>query len=231
MPSNVLVVGSGRAADDALGELREIGCGAEQVGDPQHALERLAANGFDLVLIGGDSPGERLGLCAEIRVRWGDLPILLLGASEREREAVGGPSGPDDYVVREFDPGEIRVRARALIRRGRARADRGRTDALLEYGPLRLDPGNRRVSFGCRSAALTAVEYRLLRHLVQSPGRAASRGELLRAVWGYEHDGYAQTLTTHVNRLRAKLETQLGAPRLVETVRGLGYRFAAWDGG
>ncbi len=231
---SILIVGAERAADDAACALRHSGYDAERVGDPAIALARLLANGFELVLVAGlagNRGDARLRLCAAIRESCGPLPILLLGASERERDAVGRPAGPDDYVVREFDSNEIQTRARVLIERALEQGDSARTSTALACGPLRLDPGNRSVSFDRRSAPLTAIEYRLLRHLAQSPGRAASRGELLHAVWGYEHDGYAQTLTTHVNRLRTKLEKRLGAPRLVETVRGLGYRFTDSIGG
>lgn len=221
--SNVLIVGSGLAVDDCRRELHRFGYGSEHYQDPEVALERLARSGFDLVVVGAGFPRERLRLCAAIRERVGRLPILLLGAAPCECEAIGGPLGPDDYVVREFDLEEIQTRVRSLLRH--ALEDRSpQAEALLECGPLRLHPGTRRVTFDERSVELTATEYQLLCHLARSPGRVFTHEQLLRAIWGYAHAGYTHTLTTHVNRLRAKLERRLGAPRMIETVRGLGYR-------
>ena len=223
MHAKVLVVGAA-ASKDAVRALHGIACAPLLAADSPRAFERLSEDGFDIVVIGTLASDVRADLCAAIRSRWPDLPILLLGASEREAEAIGGLSGPGDYVVREFDANEIRIRARSLIRRARANRLTARADAEIESGPLRLDPSSRRVAHAQRTADLTAIEYRLLWHLARAPGRTATRRELLRVVWGYEHEGYAQTLTTHMNRLRTKL-SQLGAPRLIETVRGLGYRY------
>jgi DNA-binding response OmpR family regulator len=128
--------------------------------------------------------------------------------------------------VHERDAAEIRARVRALLRRSATGAARRRFDARIDCGPLRLHPATHRVSFEDRSEQLTATEYQLLSHLALSPERTFSRDELLRTVWGYGHAGYSHTLTTHVNRLREKLERRLGAPRVIETVRGRGYRFA-----
>lgn len=224
--TTVLIVGSGRAVEDCRRELHRFGYGAEHYADPEVALERLVKSGFDLVVVGTGLPRERLRLCAAIRERMGRLPILLIGAAPCECEAIGAPLGPDDYVVREFDSEEIRTRARVLLHHAVRDATRNRVEALHASGPLRLQPETRRVSFEGRSVDLTAIEYQLLSYLARAPGRVFSREELLHEVWGYAHTGYGHTLTTHVNRLRAKLERYLGAPRLVETVRGLGYRFS-----
>jgi DNA-binding response OmpR family regulator len=155
------------------------------------------------------------------------VPVLFLGAEAAEREAIAQNAGPDDFVVREFDTDEVQTRVRMWLRRAESAFLRAGPPSDVELGPLRLHPDSRRVSFGQETEQLTATEFRLLCHLAQKPERVFTREELLRAVWGYEHSGYAHTLTTHVNRLRQKIEGGLGAPRLVETVRGLGYRFTS----
>lgn len=176
----VLVAGSGRAAADACAGLLASGYRADRAEDPAAALDRLDANGFALVLVAelpSERAGARLALCAAIRERCGGLPVVLLGAAGSERDAIGRPGGPDDYVVREFDLAEICTRVRLAIERARDRGARSRAGTLASCGPLRLDAGARRVSFGGRQVQLTAIEY--------------------------------QVLTTHVNRLRAKLEREL----------------------
>jgi DNA-binding response OmpR family regulator len=222
-PTRFLIVELDRPPGHAADRLRQLGYAVECAREPRAALERLRGTQVDLVVVGEGGSQARLRLCAAIRARCGPLPILLLGADARERDALCGPSGPDDYAAREGDLDEIAARARALLRRCAAAS----ACAPIDCGPLRLDAEGRRAAFGGHEVPLTLTEYALLAQLARSPGRAFARGELLRSVWGYEHHGYSHTLTTHVNRLRAKLERTLGAPRVVETVHGLGYRFVA----
>jgi DNA-binding response OmpR family regulator len=218
----VLIIELDRGSGEVGDRLRQLGYGVECARDLRAALDRLRSDGIDLVVLGEAGSQARLRLCAAIRARCGALPILLLGADARERDALCRSSGPDDYVSRALDLDEIAARARSLLRRCAVASAR----VPIECGPLRLDADGRRVAFGEQEARLTHTEYELLSRLARSPGRAFSRRELLNAVWGNDHAGHSHTLTTHVNRLRCKLERALGAPRLVETVHGLGYRFA-----
>jgi DNA-binding response OmpR family regulator len=221
-----LIVGPARAAGSAIEGLRQVGWAAHYARDPAEAVGHLRANGLDLVVLGAEGAAERRRLCAAIRELRGSLPILLLESTASEREELGQPSGADDYVVCAFDAEEICTRVRALLRR--AGSGSSSVPSVDEtFGPLCLDAQTRSVSFESRSESLTAIEYQLLCRLARAPERVFSRDELLRDVWGYAHAGYAPTLMTHMSRLRTKLERGLGAPRLIHTVRGIGYQFAS----
>jgi DNA-binding response OmpR family regulator len=97
---------------------------------------------------------------------------------------------------------------------------------LLQAGSLTIEPAQRRVAVGGAEIALTAKEFDLLLHFARHPGRVYTRGQLLDAVWGGAHDGYAHTVNSHINRLRAKIEEDPAQPRYILTVWGVGYKFA-----
>ena len=146
------------------------------------------------------------------------IPIIMLTAKAEEIDRVLGLEvGADDYVTKPFSPRELTLRINAVLRRGAAPND----NHQLRVGPISLDPDRHQVSSAGRPVSLTAVEFRLLAMLMRRPGRVLSRDHLLREVWGYESVIDTRTIDTHVRRLRDKL----GKPaRLIETVRGFGYR-------
>jgi len=149
-----------------------------------------------------------------------DIPVLMLTARADEYDrVVGFESGADDYVVKPFSTRELVLRIRALLRRN-ARVQQA--EEVLEFGCLKLDTGAHRVEVDGIEAEVTALEFRLLRTLIDRKGRVQSRDQLLRDVWEYEGSVTTRTVDTHVKRLREKL-TNAGA--YIETVRGVGYRF------
>lgn len=154
------------------------------------------------------------------------LPILMLTARAEEVDRVVGLElGADDYVVKPFSPRELALRVQAILRRlpePRDPASQTSGPETMRFGPLTIDQAAHRVTVGGDALALTSTEFSLLVTLAERRGRVQSREELLNTVWGYDYAGYGRTVDTHVRRLREKLG---GVSEMVETVRGVGYRF------
>ena len=174
---------------------------------------------LDLMLPGTDG----LTLCRWIRER-SDLPVIMLTAlGEESDRIVGLELGADDYVTKPFSPRELATPVKAVLRRsepGLARAER------IRVGELELDAGAREARKASVLLQLTAREFELLFFLASHPRRVFSRGELMARVWGYEAALDTGTVTVHVRRLREKIEDDPSRPRHLETVWGVGYRFA-----
>jgi DNA-binding response OmpR family regulator len=156
--------------------------------------------------------------------RFTDIPIVMLTARGDESDRIVGLElGADDYVVKPFSPKELVARVRAVLRRVEAAATP--SDRLTALDVV-IDLPRRRVTVGRRQVELTATEFTLLETLVREPGRVFTRGQLLDAVHGVSFESYERAIDAHVKNLRRKVEPQPGAPRYIETVHGVGYRFA-----
>lgn len=186
-----------------------------------------------LVVLDVMLPGlDGIEVCRRLRADSG-VPIVMLTALGGEDDRVLGLEvGADDYVTKPFSPRELVLRVQSLLRRAGPAAG---VDAAAAAGPapsgavvdgdLSVDPAARRAWLAGRTLALTLREFDLLLHLVRHPGRASTREELMRAVWGWEF-GDLSTVTVHVRRLRAKVEADPAVPTRLVTVWGVGYR---WD--
>ena len=189
--------------------------------DALAALRRAPPDVMLLDLMLPDLSGTEL--CARVRAdqRLAALPIIMLTAkSEEIARVVGLELGADDYVTKPFSPRELALRVRAVLRR---RAPTGEEARVLEHGALRVDPDSHRASVDGREITLTAKEFQLLVALMGRPGRVMTRERLLDEVWGSDITVTSRTIDTHLKRLREKLGR---AGDLIETVRGVGYRFA-----
>lgn len=174
---------------------------------------------LDLMLPGKDG----FEVCKELKKdpETAAIPIVMLTARGEEVDRIVGLElGADDYVVKPFSPREIILRIKAILRRFAPEEPQERE--VFEQGDLFVDMAAHKVSVAQEPVQLTATEFKLLSELIRSRGRVQSRDQLLNSVWGYEFDGYARTVDTHVRRLRQKLGN---CAFLVETVRGVGYRF------
>ena len=149
--------------------------------------------------------------------------ILLTAKGDESDRVIGLRLGADDYVVKPFSPAELVARVDAVLRRVNTVAEHA---PALTFGELEIDPSSRRVTRAGEDMALTAREFDLLHFLARHPGRAFTREELMDHVWQYSFYTDTSTVTVHIRRLRAKLEADPEAPRWIETVWGVGYRFS-----
>jgi DNA-binding response OmpR family regulator len=196
-----------------------------EAADGPGAVQRAADGQFDLILLDVMLPGYD-GMEVTRRIRESSaVPILLLTARSGDSDKVVGLDlGADDYVVKPFSPRELMARVRAQLRRhSTPEAD---PPVLVAEG-LRLDPGAVRVEVDGRAVSLTTTEFRILHALMERPARVYSRDELIDAMHDGEDPGIIdRTVDVHLGRLRRKLGDDAGAPRFIETVRSIGYRFA-----
>ncbi|MFI2297756.1 response regulator transcription factor [Actinacidiphila glaucinigra] len=224
---HVLVVDDDATVSEVVvGYLNRAGFGAEVAFDGPSAVALAAARTPDLVVLDLMLPGmDGLEVCRRIRDN-GPIPVIMLTArGDEEDRVLGLEVGADDYVTKPFSPRELVLRVASVLRRTGDRAARGAPDGSgLRAGTLALDPGARRVTRHGAELSLTIREFDLLEFFLRNPGRATSREELMRRVWGWEF-GDLSTVTVHVRRLREKIEVDPARPRLISTVWGVGYRF------
>ena len=230
MPPTILVAEDQADIRDLLVmNLRNAAYEVTAVADGVSALASQNEQASDLLILDLMMPGmDGLEVCKALRARGRSAPILMLTAKSTELDRVLGLElGADDYLTKPFSLAELLARVKALLRRAdllRAAQANQQAQPLVRNGDLEIQPTKRSVSYRGAAIDFTALEFDLLLHFAQAPGRVFSRAQLLGAVWGYTHDGYEHTVTTHINRLRAKLEADPMRPELILTVRGVGYK-------
>ncbi len=195
-------------------------------GDGDNGLALARREDPALVILDVNLPGiDGWEVCRALR-RDSDVPILMLTARAEEMDRVVGLSiGADDYVVKPFSPRELVERVKAILRRTTARPESS-IAAILESGPIRLDPERHAVSVDGADVALTPSEFKLLQTMMQAPGKVFSRDELLDRL--YDNGGVVvdRVIDVHMGKLRQKLEPDPSTPQFLLTVHGVGYRFA-----
>lgn len=194
--------------------------------DGPAALEVARAVGPDVVILDWMLPGrDGMAVLASLR-RFSEAYVVMLTARTEEMDRIVGLSGgADDYLTKPFSPGELVARVRAMLRR--PRGSRGAPEEpASKLGELMMDPGGREVRSRGEVVDLTTLEFDLLRVLASRPGFVFSRSRLLERVWGEDYFGSDHVVDVHVANLRKKIEEDPASPRYIETVRGVGYRFA-----
>jgi two-component system phosphate regulon response regulator PhoB len=185
------------------------------------ALKLVSAKRPDLVILDLMLPDmDGLSVCRQMQrdPLTADIPVIMLTAKGEEVDRIVGLElGAADYIVKPFSLREVALRIRAVLKRKSVQEK----SAVLQCGPLQVDPARHSAQVDGREVALTATEFRLLEDLLQNQGKVRDREQILTAVWGYSFEGYSRTVDTHVRRLRAKLGEGAG---MIETVRGVGYR-------
>jgi two-component system response regulator MprA len=186
------------------------------------ALEAVSAQRPDLMVLDVMMPYVGgLDVCRTLRSKKDNLPIIVLTARDEVGDRVAGlDAGADDYLTKPFALEELRARMRALLRR--TAPEPGDDLAVLEYGDLVLDPVGHTARRGDRSIELTRTEFALLELLLRNAGRPLPRETIMDRVWGWESEPTSNSLEVFVGYLRRKTEAN-GEPRLIHTVRGVGY--------
>lgn len=201
--------------------LKQHGFSVSSAGGQQAALALLGRERFDLMLLDVSLPdGSGFAVCAAARAKSPELPVIFLTACDDEMSVVAGlDMGAEDYVTKPFRPLELLSRIRTALRR------RGKAPALYQLGPVTVDAGRGTVQKNGEEIALSALEYKLLLLFLSNKGLVLSRDALLSALWDAGGDYVTDnTLTVYIKRLREKLEDDPQEPRLIKTIRGLGYK-------
>jgi two-component system, OmpR family, response regulator ResD len=223
---SVLVVDDEPTISEVVGRyLSRAGYEVRTAADGGSALAEVAERRPDLVVLDLMLPGiEGLEVMRRIRDhgRHGTAVILLTAKGEEIDRVVGLRLGADDYVVKPFSPAELVARVDAVLRRVGAAAA---PETPLRYGDLVIDPAARRVTVDGAEVALTQREFDVLLFFARHPGQAFTRQQLMDRVWQYAFYTDTSTVTVHIRRIRAKIEADPAAPRFLETVWGVGYRF------
>lgn len=220
MTKILLVEDDGQIAS-YLGELlRAEGFDTQIAGSKKEASECLLIQAFDLVLLDVSLPdGNGFSICAEIKKEY-EIPVIFLTASGDEYSVVAGlDMGADDYIAKPFRPRELISRIRSVLRRCK------KEQRILSCGDLKVNVSSATVTKGEKELFLSALEYRLLLILLQNKGQILTRNQLLEEIWDasgeYVNDN---TLSVYMKRLREKIEENPQIPRLLHTIRGIGYR-------
>jgi len=213
-------------------QLAELGCECRLVDDGVTGLAEAQEGRYDLIILDLMLPRlDGLQICRRLRAAERHTPILMLTAKSSELDRVLGLElGADDYLTKPFSMLELAARVKGVFRLAEVVAATLAQEApqaqLIEQGALRIDLQRHEVRLQGQPLELTAKEFELLAHFARAPGRVFTRAQLLDQVWGYHHSGYEHTVNSHINRLRSKIERDPGNPEFIQTVWGVGYRFA-----
>jgi two-component system response regulator MtrA len=224
MNARIMVVDDDTAISEMIGiVLRGEGYEPQFAGDGAEAIALFKSMRPDLVLLDLMLPGiDGIQVCAAIRAESG-VPIIMLTAKGETTDVVKGlESGADDYIVKPFNPKELVARIRTRLRPVLPET----TDTVL-IGDLTIDVQGHEVRRGGEKISLTPLEFQLLLALAVRPQQVFTREMLLEQVWGYHYKADTRLVNVHVQRLRAKVEHDPDNPRIVMTVRGVGYRAGA----
>lgn len=239
-PNRILVVDDDLELFELIGrEISLMGFEVIHETDGARGLERASSEKLSMIILDVGLPSlGGLEVCRRLRQQGSEVPILMLTSrSEESDKVLGFERGADDYLCKPFSIRELCARLEALLRRARYRYGGPQSSGaanlpqeLFSANGLELRRGERKVYVDGTEVILTRLEFDLLDLFAKSPGRAFSREDLARLVWGNEVAHHDPSITATLSRLRKKLGDDRGTPRFIETVRGIGYRLIRHDG-
>jgi len=220
MTARVLVVDDDPAVRAAIARTLRLDYEVDEAEDGAGALATHAASPADAIVLDLLMPNiDGLEVARTLRRQDDQVPILVVTARDAVDDRVEGlDAGADDYLVKPFAVEELRARVRALLRRA------GAGDGVLRFADVTLDPSTREAFRGDRRLQLTRTEFNLLELFLRNPRQVLTRSQIYQRVWGYDFGATSNALWVYVGYLRRKLE-EAGEPRLLHTVRGVGYAF------
>lgn len=226
-PPKILVVDDDPAIRNLIHRyLSQQGYQVESAGDGQTALGLFDQLNPELVMLDVNLPDTTgYKLCQEMQSRTGVFVLMLTSRTDEADKIKGFAQGADDYITKPFSLVEIGARVGAILKRKRI-VTPAEQQSLI-FGTLAIDPVRREVMLSGQIVSLTALEFDLLYCLASKPGRVWRRAELLQEVWDYEYVGDQRVVDVHIGQIRRKIEPDANQPSMIQTVRGVGYKFEA----
>lgn len=194
--------------------------------DGEVGLKMALENDYDLVLLDLTLPSmDGIEVCKKLRAKKSTPVIMLTAKSEEIDRVLGLEIGADDYITKPFSIRELLARVKAVIRRCSVINEEEKDSSSIVAEGLHIDIEKRKVVLDNKRVDLSPKEFELLVLMASNPGRNYTRTELLNMIWGYNFDGYEHTVNSHINRLRAKIESDMAHPTYILTTWGVGYKF------
>ena len=194
--------------------------------DGAEGLQMALDNVYDLILLDLTLPSlDGVEICKRIRSHKNTPIIMLTAKSEEIDRVLGLEIGADDYITKPFSIRELLARIKAVMRRTASKNSVQQDSATITVEGLYIDVDKRKVLLEEKRVELSPKEFELLVLMASNPGRNYTRTELLNMIWGYNFEGYEHTVNSHINRLRAKIESDMANPNYILTTWGVGYKF------
>lgn len=194
--------------------------------DGEEGLNMALANDYDLILLDLTLPTmDGVEICKKLRAVKNTPIIMLTAKSEEIDRVLGLEIGADDYMTKPFSIRELLARIKAVLRRTEIKVEKKENTLAINAENLTINIEKRKVLLDSRKIELSPKEFELLVLMASNPGRNYTRSELLNMIWGYNFEGYEHTVNSHINRLRAKIESDMANPNFILTTWGVGYKF------
>ncbi|MEX0287875.1 MAG: response regulator transcription factor [Flavobacteriaceae bacterium] len=194
--------------------------------DGETGLKMAMEEDYDLIILDLTLPiMDGVEVCRKLREKKSTPVIMLTAKSEEIDRVLGLEIGADDYITKPFSIRELLARIKAVMRRTGAPSPKDQSGKALDFDGLQIDVDKRKILVNGNRIELSPKEFELLVLMASNPGRNYSRSELLNMIWGYNFEGYEHTVNSHINRLRAKIESDMTNPTYILTTWGVGYKF------